>query len=105
MGGADLKIQMLKLYLVEQKKCLMWYVILSIAIHNYVVIHKSVSHIKATDCLTFWLQPIKGVIEEQGLTVPHLVYSCLSIEPLPKTRNVILWREFTLLGKRQNQRR
>ena len=83
---AGLKVQMLKLYLVEQKKCAMWYMILGVAICNCIVIHKSVSHIKATDCLTFRLQLIKGVIGEQRLIVPHPVYNCPSIDLQPKTQ-------------------
>jgi len=65
--GAGLKIQMLKLYLVEQKKYTMWYMILGTAVCSCMVIHKSASHSKATDCLTFRLLLMKGVIGEQGL--------------------------------------
>lgn len=65
--GAVLKIQMLKLYLVEQKKCTMWYIILGTTICSCMVIHKSVSHSKTTDHLMFRLLLIKGVIGEQGL--------------------------------------
>ena len=81
--GAGLKLQMLKLYLVEQTKCTMWYVILGTAICISMVIHKSVSHNRATDCLTIRLLLIKGVIGEQGLIVSHPVYNCPSIDPLP----------------------
>jgi len=83
--GIGLKIQMLKLYLVEEK-CSMWYMMLGTAICNCMVTHKSVSHSKATDLLTFRLLLMKGVRGEQGLIVSHPVYNFPSVDPLHKTQ-------------------
>jgi len=60
--------------------------IIGTAMCNCMVIHKSVSHSKATDCLTFRLLLIKGVIGEQGLIVSRPVYNCPSIDALHKTK-------------------
>lgn len=77
---------------------------LYLALHNFMVIHKSVSHIKATDCLTFRLQLVKGVIGEQRLIVPHPVYNCPSLDLLPKTQGMQIFRRIHTMGERQNHK-
>jgi len=68
--GVGLKIQMLK-YLLEQKKCTMWYMILGTAICSCMMIHKSVSHSKPTDHLTFRLLLILKLSEHHFMEIIH----------------------------------
>jgi hypothetical protein len=66
---------------------------LYLALHNFMVIHKSVSHIKATDCNTFRLQLIRGVTDEQGWSVPHPGYTHSFSDSLPKIHRTSFYGE------------
>jgi hypothetical protein len=86
--------------MLEQRKCLMWDVMLIIATHNYMAILKSMPYFKTNDLVKFRLQQIKGVIEVQGSTVLSHVCACPPTEPLPKPQQTSLCGQSSpLLGK------
>jgi hypothetical protein len=89
MGGADLQDHMFQSYQLEWKKCSKRHMklfkrLFNATIHNSMVIYKSVSANKAIESLTFRLQLIKGLVENHGSPVTHLVYGRPSTEQPPK---------------------
>jgi hypothetical protein len=89
MLGVDLKDQMLQPYLLERKKSTKWYKklfkrLLNVAIHNAMVIYRSLPNNKNMDTLKFRLSQAKGLVEKYGSRVPRPVYGRPSVEPPPK---------------------
>jgi hypothetical protein len=91
MLGVDLKDQMLQPYLLERKKSTKWYLklfkrVLSVAIHNTVVIYRPLPNNKNMDTINFRLSLAQGIVEKHGPAVPRPVYGRLSLELPPKRR-------------------
>jgi hypothetical protein len=89
MLGVDLKDQMPQPYLLERKKSTKWYLklfrkLLSVAIHNAVVIYRCLPDNKDMDTLKFRHSLAQGLVEKHGSAVPCPVYGRPSLEPLPK---------------------
>ncbi|XP_021913795.1 piggyBac transposable element-derived protein 4-like, partial [Zootermopsis nevadensis] len=89
MLGVDLKDQMLQLYLLERKRGTKWYMtlfkrLLNVAIHNAIVMYRSVPNTKKIDTLKFRILLAQGLVEKHGPAVPRPVTGHPSLEPPPK---------------------
>jgi hypothetical protein len=89
MLGVDLKDQLLQLHLLERKKGTKWYLklfkrLLSVAIHNSVVIYQCLLNNKNTVSLKFRLSLAQGLVEKNNSGVPCPVHGHPSIELPPK---------------------
>jgi hypothetical protein len=104
MLGVDLKDQMLQPYLLERKKSTKWYLklfkkLLSVAIHNTVVISWYLPNNKNVDTLKFRLISMRHPAKHGSAAAPS-VYGCLSLEPPPKRDTATFVGAFPATGKK-----
>jgi hypothetical protein len=108
MLGVDLKDQMLQPYLLERKKSTKWYLklfkrLLSIEIHDAMVIYRCLPNNRNLDTLKVRLSLAQGLVEEHGSAVHCPVYGRPSLEPPPKRLTQhISWSIFPPQERRQN---
>jgi hypothetical protein len=89
MLGVDLKDQMLQPYMIERKKGTKWYMklfkrLLNVAIHNSMVIYRSLPEKTHMDTLKFRISLAQGLVEKYGPRVPRPVHGRPSVVPPPK---------------------